>query len=252
MQAPRDDNAVKDYYDDWTARYLESFGDIFQAARAERDDDLIEHVVRMAGIEDGMRMLDAGCGVCGPSIRIARIANVAIDAVTISPVQADLARKRVQAAGLSDRITVHAADFSDLATIFGPDRFDRIIFLESLCHARRLDEVAEGCRDVLRHGGLVYVKDFYRKPYGDPALRAWADAVIERVKEEFRLSVRDISEVCGALTRAGLEQDYCTKLGFDVSFAVSERFAETNRIDVYAGGQPIDWGDWYDLAYRKR
>ena len=251
MNAPHPDNAVKDYYDDWTSRYLESFGDIFQAARAVRDDDLIEHVVRMAGIEDGMRMLDAGCGVCGPSIRIARIANVAIDAVTISPVQAELARTRVQAAGLSDRITVHTGDFADLAAIFGTDRFDRIIFLESLCHARRLDEVAKGCRDVLRHGGRVYVKDFYRKPYGDPTQRAWADAVIERVKQEFRLSVRDISEVCDALAGAGLQQDYCTKLGFDVSFAVSERFAAANQINVYAGGQPIDWGDWYDLSYRK-
>ena len=106
MNAPRHDDAVKDYYDDWNERYIESFGDIFQAARTERVDDLIAHVVRMAGLQDGMRMLDAGCGICGPSIRIARMVNVSIDAVTISPVQADFARKRVQEAGLADRITV--------------------------------------------------------------------------------------------------------------------------------------------------
>ena len=252
MNAPRHDDAVKDYYDDWNDRYINSFGDIFQAARAECDDDLIAHVVRMAGIQDGMRVLDAGCGICGPSIRIARIANVSIDAVTISPVQAELARKRVQDAGLADRITVHLGDFAGLAAIFGPDRFDRIIFLESLCHARRLDEVTRGCRDVLRPGGQVYVKDFYRKPYDDPAQRAWSDVVVGRVEQEFLLSVRDISEVCDSLARAGLYRTYCTKLGFDVSFAVSEKFAADNRIDVYVGGQPINWGDWYDVAFHKR
>ena len=230
MNTPLHDDAVKDYYDDWNERYIESFGDIFQAARAMRDDDLIAHVVRMAGIQDGMRMLDAGCGICGPSIRIARMVNVSIDAVTISPVQAELARKRVQEAGLADRI----------------------IFLESLCHARCLEEVARGCRDVLRPGGQVYVKDFYRKPYADPTQRAWSDVVVKRVEQEFLLSVRDISEVCDALARAGLYRTYCTKLGFDVSFTVSEKFAADNRIDVYVGGQPIDWGDWYDVAFHKR
>ena len=252
MNTPLHDDAVKDYYDDWNERYIESFGDIFQAARAMRDDDLIAHVVRMAGIQDGMRMLDAGCGICGPSIRIARMVNVSIDAVTISPVQAELARKRVQEAGLADRITVHLGDFADLAAIFGPDRFDRIIFLESLCHARDLDEVTRGCRKVLRPGGQVYVKDFYRKPYADPTQRAWSDVVVKRVEQEFLLSVRDISEVCDALARAGLYRTYCTKLGFDVSFTVSEKFAADNRIDVYVGGQPIDWGDWYDVACHKR
>ncbi len=252
MNAPRPDDSVKDYYDDWTGRYIESFGDIFQAARARCDDDLIAHVVRMAGMRGGMRVLDAGCGVCGPSIRIARIVDVAIDAVTISPVQAELARERVREAGLSDRITVHLGDFAALPTLFEPDRFDRIFFLESLCHARDLDEVTRGCREVLRPGGQVYVKDFYRKPYEDPQQRAWSEVVMERVEKEFVLSVRDISEVCDALARAGLYRTYCTKLGFDVSFTVSERFAADNRIDVYVGGQPINWGDWYDVAFHKR
>lgn len=251
MDERRDEHAVRDYYDAWSQRYLESFGDIFQAARAGHDDDLISHVVRAAGITDGMRLLDAGCGVCGPSIRIARLANVTIDAITISPVQAELARKRVQEAGLADRITVHLGDFAELAAIFGADRFDRIIFLETLCHARLIDAVTRGCRDVLRPGGQVYVKDFYRKVYNDKAQRAWCDVVIERVEREFRLRVRDISELIHSMKQAGLEQTFFERLGFDVTFSWAEKFATTNQIDVFAGGSPIDWGDWYEVAYQK-
>ena len=251
MDARRDEHAVRDYYDAWSARYLESFGDIFQAARADRDDDLIAHVVRAAGIADGMRLLDAGCGVCGPSIRIARLADVTIDAITISPVQVELARKRVAEAGLTDRITVHLGDFADLAAIFGPERFDRIIFLETLCHARQLDDVTHGCGEVLRPGGQVYVKDFYRKQYNDKAQRAWCDVVVQRVEEEFRLRVRDISDLIHSMKRAGLGQTLFERLGFDVDFSWAEKFATTNQIDVFAGGQPIDWGDWYEVAYEK-
>src|SRR5262245_1173717 len=61
-----------------------------------------------AGIQSGQRVLDAGCGVCGPSIDIATsIKDVCIDAVTLSPLQAKIARQAVKAAELADRIEIH-------------------------------------------------------------------------------------------------------------------------------------------------
>lgn len=243
---------VRRYYDEWTGRYLDAFGDVFQAARAERDEDLIDYFIRSAGIKDGMRLLDAGCGVCGPSIKIAKIMNVAIDAVTISPVQAELARKKVQESGLSDRITVHLGDYSDLDTIFGSALFDRIIFLESLCHASRLKEVARGCQVVLRPGGQVYIKDFYRKHQSDPSRRAWADVVIDRVKREFVLSVRDVAEVRNALAGAGLEEISCRPIGYEHTEYFQDKFATANRIDLFKGGSRIDWCEWLELLYEKK
>ncbi|MBU3665936.1 MAG: methyltransferase domain-containing protein [Chthoniobacterales bacterium] len=243
--------SVRQYYDAWTDRYLDSFGDVFQAARAERDEDLIAYFVRMAGIEDGMRVLDAGCGVCGPSIRIAQIADVKIDAVTISPVQADLARQRVRESGLSDKIKVHLGDYSELGAMFGHDCFDRIIFLESLCHAKRLGKVAGECRDVLRKGGQVYVKDFYRKHHSDPARKAWADVVSSRVEREFRCNVREVSAVRAALAEAGLEEVTCRPIGFELSEFFMEKFATTNQINIFEGGERVDWCEWLELSYKK-
>ena len=244
------EKVVEAYYDDWTDRYLESFGDVFQAARAKDDDELVAHYVKMAGIEDGMHILDAGCGVCGPSIRIAKMRDVRIDALTISTVQANHARQRVRDAGLDDRITIHQGDFTNLRSIFETERFDRIYFLESLCHGYELDKIAKGALAVLKQQGCLYVKDFYRRPY-EGLKRSWSDVVISRVEKVFCLRVRDIAEVNEAMMEEGFELEQYRKLSFDYNFEMAERFAQTNRIDVFEGGEPIDWGDWYECLFKK-
>ena len=79
---------VAAYYDIWTEKYMEAFGDCIQAHRPASEVDLLDYLLRRAGLRDGHRALDAGCGICGPARHFARRLNIEIEAVTISPVQA--------------------------------------------------------------------------------------------------------------------------------------------------------------------
>lgn len=153
-----------------TPLYIEHFGTTFQAARLHGDrpakskpsEALNERLASAAGIRPGQRVLDAGCGVCGPGLDIARaIDGVTIDAVTISEVQARLADDLIRGAGLVDRIQVCLADFHELP--FGPGVFDSVVFLESVCYTYDLLRLLRGVCQVLRAGGSLYVKDGFKR-----------------------------------------------------------------------------------------
>src|SRR5580700_7041298 len=72
---------VKQYYEDWTQRYIESFGDTFQSRRLNDLPKLTDYLIESAGIKSGMKIVDAGCGICGPAIMLCQKIDIKIDAV---------------------------------------------------------------------------------------------------------------------------------------------------------------------------
>src|SRR6187402_522398 len=102
---------VEEYYNSNTAEYLSSYGKIIQAARPTSDNEFIKHISENIGIEDGMHILDAGCGVCGPAVEFAKLKKITIDAVTISEVQVLEARKHISENNLDLSINVKKGDF---------------------------------------------------------------------------------------------------------------------------------------------
>ena len=75
--------------------------------------------VRTTGLQPGARALDIGCGNASVSVRLANGFGLAVDAVELSPAMADLARKRIKAAGVEDAVVLHQAQ-SDAVLAQGP------------------------------------------------------------------------------------------------------------------------------------
>lgn len=75
------------------------------------------HIVDALGLRPGMRVLEIGCGWGGFAMHAARH-GVAVHGVTISPSQLALARERIAAAGLEDRVTLALCDYRDLTDIY--------------------------------------------------------------------------------------------------------------------------------------
>ncbi|MEG3437584.1 methyltransferase domain-containing protein [Pannus brasiliensis CCIBt3594] len=159
---------VLQYYERFTPIILKNIGRTYQAGLLidEADQRLFErtnvYCASRAGIRPGDRVLDAGCGVCGPSIDIARsIEGVTIDAITLSPLQARSARQFIEESGLSDRIRVHVGDFHELP--FEGETFDRVIFLEAAGYSYAPDRLYREVYRVLRPGGWLYLKEPFIK-----------------------------------------------------------------------------------------
>lgn len=242
---------VRRYYDVWTEKYLEFFGESIQAHRPAREEDLLSYLLEHSGIRDGQRVLDAGCGVCGPARFFAARRNVTIDALTVSPVQIGIARERNEAAGLSSRIRPLLGDFHELTALYGREQFDLVYFLESLSHSPRPGHVIREVYEVLQPGGIVYIKDYFTIPHDDPEEQRRILEVIERIDRTFTVKSAFVAEIERELRAAGFFRLFSRRLQFDGDDSVWRQFDGKHQFDVFAGGQSFQCWEYQELRYQK-
>jgi cyclopropane-fatty-acyl-phospholipid synthase len=72
----------------------------------------LDGVLDMAGVRDGSRVIEIGTGWGDAAIRAAQ-RGARVTTLTLSVQQAELARTRAEAAGVSDRITIDVRDYRD-------------------------------------------------------------------------------------------------------------------------------------------
>ncbi len=218
---------VRRYYDEKTAAYVEGFGEVFQGSRPESTEHLLDYLLDSARISDGMRILDAGCGVCGPAIYFAEHREITIDALTISPVQVREAERRVTSKGLADRITVREGDFHRLAEMYPPNTFDRILFLETICHASDYRKVLEQARMVLKPDGYLYIKDFYCVDFRSmPDLIDAQKEDLKALNRVYRLVLPDLASIVDLLSELGFSLKYLRELRYEPFSAPWEKFEQ--------------------------
>jgi cyclopropane-fatty-acyl-phospholipid synthase len=112
-----------------------------------------ELVCRKLGLQPGERVLDVGCGWGSFVIHAAQHHGVSAVGITLSPPQAEEARRRVAAAGLSDRVEIRVMDYRDVSG----ERFDAIASIGMVEHVgeSRIDEYALRLAGLLEPGGRL-------------------------------------------------------------------------------------------------
>ncbi len=124
----------------------------------------LAQVAERAGIEDGMEVLDLGCGWGSLTLWIAKhYPNCRILAVSNSGSQGDFIRRRLEERGLGNG-AVRTADMND----FDPDRtFDRVVSIEMFEHARNYARLLERIAGWLAPEGRLFVHVFCHRerPY---------------------------------------------------------------------------------------
>ena len=113
----------------------------------------LELICRKLGLRRGMRVLDIGSGWGSFAIHAAREHGASVLGITLSPPQAELARRRAAEAGVSELVDFQLRDYRDLAG----ERFDAVSSIGMIEHvgASQIDEYAQVIADVLAPEGLV-------------------------------------------------------------------------------------------------
>lgn len=116
-----------------------------------------QEVANTAQIDPGDHVLDAGCGVGGCSIYLARTFGCKVTGITITPRQVELATRNAQNAGVGHLTEFHEMDYEH--TTFDSGSFTAVWGLESICYAEsKKGFIAEAYR-LLGDGGRLVVAD---------------------------------------------------------------------------------------------
>jgi cyclopropane-fatty-acyl-phospholipid synthase len=136
----------------------------------EAQEAKLELVCTKLALEPGQRVLDVGCGWGSFAIHAASRHGVSVLGVTLSDLQAELAKRRVAEAGVSDRVEIRVADYREL----GGEPFDAIASIGMVEHVgeERIDIYAEQLAALLKPGGrllnhgIAKLKDFDTRDEG--------------------------------------------------------------------------------------
>jgi cyclopropane-fatty-acyl-phospholipid synthase len=121
----------------------------------EAQEEKLDTVARKLDIKEGERVLDVGCGWGGFPLWAATRYGADVVGITLSPPQAEKARRRAEEAGVADRVDIRVMDYRDLPSL--GEKFDAIASIGMVEHvgAAQIEVYAETLAGLLDSGGRL-------------------------------------------------------------------------------------------------
>ena len=171
-------------------------------------EDRIAGVLRDVAPRGGQaHVVDLGCGIGASVCYLAERLPIRATGVTISPLQAALASRRIADAGLAGRVACIEADYCALPPGIG--EADLAYAIESFVHGPSPERFFVQCRELVRRDGRLVICDDFRRTTADPA----AARAVERFVRGWRINAlldrEELRTVAGA---AGFEHESTTDL----------------------------------------
>jgi cyclopropane-fatty-acyl-phospholipid synthase len=181
-------------YPKYTMALWEKGASNLEQAQMHMLDDLIEK----AGIQDGDKILDLGCGWGSASNYIlSRFPHVQVTALNLSHEQCEYMRKKMQDPTSylsSDRFILHEKDFNDIDL---ETKFDKIIAIGLFEHVGNLTKSFQKLADLLKDDGKVLIHiittrlpDNITHPFINkyifPNMRVWSYDVIPKINKDLK------------------------------------------------------------------
>ena len=202
---------VKEYYDISNELMVWGWGESLHFAPLSpgesMEDSKVRHqrlMIAKLELDEGMTVVDVGCGVGGPMRRVVSEAGVRVVGVNINEIQMDRAKSLNTAAGLDHMVDYLLCSFMDMSAV-ADGTFDRGYAIESTCHAPdKVGAFAEIYR-VLKPGALFWGQEMCLTDRFDPD-----DEQHRAMKQDLRrgIALKDIAttgEVDRALEAVGFE-----------------------------------------------
>lgn len=124
---------------------------------AEAQTAKLAHIAAKLALRPGDTVLDIGCGWGGMAIYLARHYDVKVVGITLSEEQIALARRRVENAGVADRVSIELVDYRDFAA--AGRKFDRIVSVGMFEHVGQpqFDDFFRACANLLTDDGTMLI-----------------------------------------------------------------------------------------------
>lgn len=198
--------AVQDHYDRLSPLYRRFWGSHIHHGYWEGKEPvkaaqikLIQKLIEWSGLRRGSRVLDVGCGIGGSSVWLAENWGCSVVGITLSPVQAEMARRYARRQGVARSVQIQVTDANHLN--LAEESFDAVWVIECSEHLDEKARFIERCFKVLRPNGVL-------------ALCAWLDS---STSNPGKTLVSDVCEamLCPALGRFEDYELWMKDAGFD-------------------------------------
>lgn len=129
---------------------------------------MIEMVVAPTGIEEPHHVVDAGCGVGGTAVYLARTRGCRVTGINLSRLHLEMADSKVIDAGLDDRVSFKYADCSR-SLPFADNSVDVVVNIESARHYSDRGRFLREVRRILKPGGKIVASDWMARDALQPS-----------------------------------------------------------------------------------
>jgi cyclopropane fatty-acyl-phospholipid synthase-like methyltransferase len=241
---------IQKHYDRFTNTYLEVVDSAIQSHRSVNEQDMYDYYINIMDIRDGMKLLDAGCGVCGPAIYFARKKDIHIDAINISSTQIDMAKQKIDEYGLSDKINAVSGDFHLMNQYFDASAYDIVYFLEAYGHSTNQEALLTDALQMLKKGGLLYIKDYFKKDV--PNMKP-VNKIAGLMNKNYAYNLPCLYNTLSVLRKHHCEILLVRKPGFnDDGGMVSAKFAEKSNIKLFKRESDMfSYADVFEILVKK-
>lgn len=131
-----------------------SYGEPFHQAIARHE----HYLAHMAGIKEGMKVLDVGCGVGGPAREIAKFTGCHVTGLNNNDYQIQRATHYAHKESLASQLKFVKGDFMQMS--FPDNSFDAVYAIEATVHAPTLEGIYGEIFRVLKPGGIFGVYEW--------------------------------------------------------------------------------------------
>jgi tocopherol O-methyltransferase len=133
-----------------------------------------EVMAEVAGISPKDIVLDAGCGVGGSSVFLAKVIGAKVTGITLSHKQVEQARSNAKE--VEDKVNFEVMNYC--STDFPDHSFDVVWGCESICYADSKEQFIKEAYRLLKPGGRLVVADGFVSRFENndhPTIRQWLD-----------------------------------------------------------------------------
>jgi ubiquinone/menaquinone biosynthesis C-methylase UbiE len=135
------------------------FHDKDHTGRAEAITNMIRVLADTARVKPGDRILDAGCGIGGSAVWLAKNRGAKVVGIDINQAHLTMARSFAKKSLVEDAVEFLSRDFVD--TGFPDESFDVIWGIESPCHTNDKKDFLSEVKRLLKPNGRLVVADYF-------------------------------------------------------------------------------------------
>ncbi|HXK81746.1 MAG TPA: class I SAM-dependent methyltransferase [Bacteroidales bacterium] len=241
---------IKKHYKDYTHTYLEVVNSAIQSHRSANEELMLNYYFNTMGIKSGMKLLDAGCGICGPAIHFAKKADIKIDAINLSDTQIEITKEKIKKSKLENKINALCGDYHSLKKYYQENSFDIIYFLESYGHCLNHKQLLESSVSVLKKGGLLYIKDYFKK---DLTKMKQVNRLAKLMNKKYAYNLPCLYNTMSILRKLNMEIIKIGKPEFeDDGGIMSAEFSDKSNLKLFKEGEEMfSYADIFEIIVRK-